>query len=320
VKRTLESLGEAPIDRDYDVMFLSCQSATDLKHLGPIAKWRERCRRLIVYVDELWAHTVPVRPGEMANLAEFDHIFIGQEHSVAAVAAATGQPVSFLPIGIDTLRFSPFPDAPARVIDVFNMGRRSAVTHDAIKALARERNWHYVYDTTTGRCAVHDPRDHREHLASTIKRARFFITNVAKITAPAETGGQQEVGFRFYEGAAGGAVLIGEPPRCPSFDEHFGWEDSVIYMPYGTSNPAAVMDALDAQPDRVEAIRRRNVVSSLRRHDWVYRWARVLEVAGLQPTARVGERRERLTRLAAEVEGAPERNGKDEAPLLRRAA
>lgn len=301
--RTLQSLGHAPLDRDYDLLFIHCQNPSDLLNMGPLAPWRERCRRTAVYVDELWAHTVAVRPGEMAMLAQFDHIFAGQEHSVGAIAAATGQPVSYLPVGVDMDRFCPFPDPPARTIDVFNMGRRSPVTHAALKRLAAERGLFYMFDTVNGRAHVYDPADHRSQLANLIKRARYFITNVAKITAPEETGGQQEVGFRFYEGAAAGAVMIGEPPRCPSFDANFGWEDAVVYMPYGTSTPEDVIDALDASPERVEAIRRRNVANSLRRHDWAYRWGPILDTAGLQPIDWLPRRRAQLARLANAVDG-----------------
>lgn len=315
-----QALGRAPIERDYDLMFVSVQSPSDLTFLGPLAPWRERCRKIVVYVDEVWAHKIPIRGGEMAMLAQFDHIFCGQELSTPALGAATGQPASFLPIGVDMTRFCPWPDPPARTIDVFNMGRRSPVTHAAFKALARERGIFYLYDTLDGRSGMYDPRDHRDQLANLIKRSRYFVTNVAKITAPEDTGGQQEVGFRFYEGAAGGAVLIGEAPACPSFHANFGWEDAVVPMPYGTAEPAAVIDALDADPERVEAIRRRNVANSLRRHDLVYRWERVLDTVGLQPTARVAERRERLAQLAAEVDGGVHKNGGTPPTVLRRAA
>lgn len=314
------ALGRAPIERDYDLMFVSCQNPWDLMHLGPLAPWRERCRKVVVYVDEIWAHTIPRRPGEMAMLSQFDHIFCGQELSTPPLAAATGQPVSYLPVGVDMLRFCPWPDPPARTIDVFNMGRRSPVTHAALKVLARERKLFYLYDTLDGRSGVYDPRDHRDQLANFIKRSRYFVTNVAKITAPEETGGQQEVGFRFYEGAAGGAVLLGEAPSCPSFEANFGWEDAVVPMSYGTADPAAVIDALDADPERVEAIRRRNVANSLRRHDLVYRWERILDAVGLQPTPRVAERRERLSQLAAEVDGGVHKNGGTPPTILRRAA
>lgn len=315
------SLGRAPLERDYDVVFVTCQNPGDLLHLGPLAPWRERCRKAVVYVDEAWAHTLSARPGEMAMLAQFDHIFCGQELTVSAMAAMTGQPVSYLPVGVDTQRFCPWPDQPERTIDVFNMGRRSPVTHAAFKVMARDRGMFYMFDTLDGQARVRDPRDHREQLANLIKRSRYFVTNVAKITAPEETGGQQEVGFRFYEGAAAGAVLVGEAPSCQSFDQNFGWEDAVIHMPYGTPDPAAVLDALDADPERVDAIRRRNVASSLRRHDIVYRWERVLETIGLLATPAVAERRERLAQRAAEVEGGVHnKNGGSQPTRLRRAA
>lgn len=115
---------------------------------------------------------------------------------------------------------------------------------------------------------------------------------------PGETEGQQEVGFRFFEGAAAGVVMIGEPPNVASFSENFDWPDAVVRLPLGSTEIGAVIDELEGQPERVARIRRDNVANALRRHDWVYRWNQVLEVVGLEPTAAARNRQARLAALA----------------------
>ena len=58
-----------------------------------------------------------------------------------------------------------------------------------------------------------------------------------------------EIGPRFYEGAAGGAVLIGQvPTNCQVFDRDFDWTDAVIDMPFHSTDIAERISALDAEP------------------------------------------------------------------------
>lgn len=292
-----------PPPGEWELLFLTCQSPTDLYMLGSLRPWRERCRVCVVWIDELWAHTVPDRPLEMELLSEFDHVWLGCHGSIPAVKRATGRPVSYGAPAVDALRFCPWPDPPTRWIDVYNMGRRSAVTHQALLELAARRGLFYLHDSLTGpELRVHDMREHRTLLMRLLQRTRFFVTNRAKLDVPGETQAQEEVGFRFFEGAAGGAVLIGDPPRCHTFHSHFGWEDAVIPLPLDARQEAGqVLAAIASDPAREETIRRRNVANVLARHDWAHRWNDVLKVAGLAPLPALEERHTRLRERAAEL-------------------
>ena len=66
----------------------------------------------------------------------------------------------------------------------------------------------YVYDTVAD-FDVMDTREHRVPLANLIRRSRYLITHPAKFERLDETQGIHEMGSRFLEGAAGGAVMIG---------------------------------------------------------------------------------------------------------------
>jgi hypothetical protein len=52
----------------------------------------------------------------------------------------------------------------------------------------------------------------------------------------------------------------------------------------------------------VRAARARNVIHSLRRHDWAYRWERILAAAGLAPSAAHARRVAELARRAEQME------------------
>jgi hypothetical protein len=166
--------------------------------------------------------------------------------------------------------------------------------------MLEDRRIFYLYDTFE---SMHTllPRDHRILLANIAKRSRYFIANAPKINLESETGGQREISYRFYEGAASGTVMIGEIGQNEAFKKHFGWPDSVIHVPFDSPNMAEVLADLDSQPERIGEIRKNNVVNSLLRHDWVYRWRAILEMVGLEPKPALIAREKRLGKLAESV-------------------
>jgi hypothetical protein len=106
------------------------------------------------------------------------------------------------------------------------------------------------------------------------------------------------MGFRFFEGAAAGTVMIGQPPDIPAFRENFDWPDAVIPIAYDEPNIAKILADLDSEPKRLAEIRKNNVIQSLLRHDWVYRWKDILHIAGLKPTPAIAAREKRLHEIA----------------------
>jgi hypothetical protein len=145
---------------------------------------------------------------------------------------------------------------------------------------------------------VRDHQQHRNLVANIAKRSRYFVVAPAKMDSLGETCGQVEVGYRYFEGAAAGAVLIGEVPDSDTFRELFGWPEAVIPIRRDGSDVMAVLSALDSDPEREAAIRVRNVKESLLHHDWVYRWKEIFRIAGIEPTERMVARERRLEQMA----------------------
>jgi hypothetical protein len=147
-------------------------------------------------------------------------------------------------------------------------------------------------------CDVLNYREHRDFFSNMAKRSRFFVVAPAKVGIAEETGGQIEIGARYYEGASAGAVMIGEAPECEAFRELFPWQDAVISLQADGSDVQKVLSSLAAEPGRISAISRRNAAEALLRHDWVYRWKEILRVAGIEPSRRMKWREQRLRDLA----------------------
>jgi hypothetical protein len=299
------------LERDYDFFFPIFNHAHELYALATVPDWRQRSRLAACYINELWAHLLPRYLLEL--LGEFDHVFVGARHAVSEVARIVGRPCSYLPAAADVLRFSPFPEPPPRAIDVCNIGRRSPITHDALLRLARGRRIFYYYDTVAASgdgekqrtFHVDNAGEHRLLLASLLQRSRYFIANRGRVNEPELVMGRDEIPGRFYEGAAAGTVMLGEPPRSEEFERQFGWPDALIPLPFDSPDVGRALVQLDEDPPRLERIRRDNVRNAALRHDWVHRLRTVLETVGIPPTEAMLARERRLQDLAAMARGAP---------------
>jgi spore maturation protein CgeB len=287
------------LTRDYDLFLAICQNWWDVLYLSAIPGWKDHCRTSICYIDELWAKFVPDFRYWIHVLERFDHVVVGLEGTVTALAGAIGRPCHFVPGAVDAIRFSPYPEPAARVIDVYSIGRKYPGVHEALLGVAARQNLFYVYDTSSEAAnGLVDHRQHRALLASMAKRSRCFMVGPAKMGVPQDTHGQIELGYRYFEGAAAGAVMIGQAPDCRSFRDLFGWPDAVVTLQEDGSDTEEVLTRLAKEPDRFEDISRRNASEALLRHDWVYRWRQILQIAGLTPRPALEAREACLRELA----------------------
>lgn len=288
----------------YDLLFVACQDLADLRALPALAPWRAKARFSVCHIEELLAARDLGRSGELALLRGFDCVTSGFHGGLPDFARKVGTQFRYLAFSVDALRWCPYPDSPRRTIDLYAMGRRPSHTHEALlRIVERNPDFFYLYDTVLN-SPVTSHQEHRTRLADLIARTRYFLVNVGKADAMDQTGGEAQIGMRYFEGAGAGAVLIGDAQRNAVFEELFGWEDAVIPLPFDSPDIGEVIEALDADPARVERARRRNVVESLRRHDHVYRWAEILAAVGLKTTAPMEERMRRLAAVAHEIESA----------------
>jgi hypothetical protein len=292
---------EARVTERYDVFFIRVMTPLQLDILDSIEGWQENCAVKVCWVEELWTdwlkHTEWLRP-----LQQFDHVFVGHVPTPEPLSDLIDRPCSFLSPAVDALRFCPYPNPPTRSIDFYAMGRRSAVTHRSLLAYAKERgDFTYLYDSARPGNFVEGSAEHREMTATLIKRTRYFMADRAKANEPDQTKGAQVFGPRFFEGAAAGAILIGAPPKCETFDAYFDWPDAIVPLEYDSTQATALIDELDADASRVQRARRANVTNMLRRHDWAHRWETVLDRLDLDPRQALIDRKAALEGRAREV-------------------
>jgi hypothetical protein len=298
-------LRKVKLTREYDLFLARCQTYRDLLDVNAIEGWKDHCRTSVCWIDEMWVALIPEQKYWLHALRQFDHVFVGCSGTVVPLSKAIDRNCRYLPGAVDTLRFTPYPDPPARVIDVYSIGRRSEAIHQTLLEAARQSGIFYMHDTFAGsQVEPYDHRQHRDHFANVAKRSRHFMVAPGKFDCLQETQGQVEIGHRYYEGAAAGAVMIGEAPDCESFRKMFPWPDAVIEIQPDGSDVIEVLDRLGSEPERVSAIARRNTAEALLRHDWVYRWKEILKVAGMEPSPGMAARESCLKELAQSAAGA----------------
>ena len=289
----------------FDLFFMVVQHPSDLNILQALPDWRQLCAKAIVFIEELWV--IDLKYEKMLRpLKQFDHVLIGTTETAEPLQQIIGKPCHPGHVGVDAIRFCPLPNSPVRTIDFLSMGRRSARTHAALMKMARSRDFYYEYDTIKAKYVL-DTVEHRELLANRIKRSRYFLANRPKVDAEHQTARQEEMGMRFFEGAAGGAIMIGDRPRTPYWDQLFDWPDACIDLPFDSEDIEDVLEGLEQQPERLARIRRDNVVNSLNRHDWAYRFQQILRLAGMNEHPNLHKRLQQLARLSneASVEMSP---------------
>jgi len=289
------------LNREYDMFITVCERPGELLHLKALEGLREKCKTTVCWLPEFYVKDIPLFKSSLGILKEFDYVifmFVVNE-PFRKLINGKGH---YLPGGVDTLSFCPYPNPPARSIDVLSIGRRAPQTHKALLQMAREDGKFYIYDTINA-LKAYDLDEHRSMMANMAKRSRYFIVSPGKFDKPEETGGQSEFGYRYFEAAAPGTIMIGmRPYNNKEFDELFTWPDAVIEVPFTSDEIVSVIHELDNQPERQMKMRQRNITECLLKHDWVYRWESILGLVGMQPLTSLQKRKQVLQDLASTVQ------------------
>lgn len=287
----------------YDLFIAICNNPGDLIAVNAIKEWKDLCKVSVCWIEEIWNSEFNKLPGYFKIMSKFDYVIVNCQKPVEPLQEIIHSKCYYMPTAIDSIKFCPYPNPPDRCIDVYSIGRRSVVTHDALLKMLQNNQIFYIYDSTFG-MKTNDYNEHRRFIANIAKRSRYFIANYPKIDQPHLTHDQREIGFRFFEGAASGTVMLGKPPATEAFRKHFDWTDAVIHIPFNEPDIDKILADLDSQPERLEKIRKNNIIQSLLRHDWIYRWKDILDIVGLETTPAFINREKRLKKLAEIVKNA----------------
>jgi hypothetical protein len=302
-------LKKVRLSKDYDLFIAVCATFWDLPYINAIERWKDHCKISVCWLDELWVSEISDYKYWLPALRQFDYVFVGYKGTVSPLSHAANRTCFWLPGGVDALRFRPSSDPADRAVDVYSIGRRYDSIHHELLTAAERGDIFYVYESHVGGglTEVYDYRQHRELFANIAKHSRYFVVATAKMDQPDYRQGQVEVGYRYYEGAAAGAVMIGDAPDCDAFKELIGWPEAIIQIQPDGSDTMAVLNELGSDRERLAAISRRNTREALRRHDWSYRWNEMFRIVGIDPSPRKAAREQRLKHFAGLFANADQR-------------
>ena len=291
---------EIRIEKEYDLFITVCEKVSELLHIKAINNLREKCRKTVCWIPEFYFKDIPVYKSCIEVLKEFDYVifmFVANQPFKAILKNKN----QYLPAGIDTLNFCPYPNPPERSIDILSIGRRAQPTHQALLRMAREEGKFYVYDTINALNA-YELEEHRSMVANLAKRSRYFIVSPGKFDRPEETGGVSEFGYRYFEAGAAGTLMIGMRPfNNAEFDKIFTWPDAVIEVSFDSDAIVSAIHELDKEPERQEIVRLRNITECLLHHDWAYRWESVLDWVEMPRLPMLEERKHILHERSRQV-------------------
>jgi Glycosyl transferases group 1 len=287
------------LEQEYDVFLTVLDFPRNLSSINLLKNRRKKCRFSVCYLIEIWHKDLPRLKNFIRFFQDFDLVCLGHSEIVDDVQKMIDRPCIYLPPGVNAVKFCPDSQTSDRSIDLLTLGRRSEIVHQALLELAEQTDFFYYYDYISGARQRSDRhQEHRTLISNLLKSSRYFITNYAKVNKLQETHGQQEIGYRFFEGAAAGNVLLGCPPDNLAFKHYFDWDNAIIPIDFDERNIAKIIAELDSQPELLKQIRTDNVVNSLLKHDWVYRWEQVLRKLGMSLTPGIKKRQDQLKELA----------------------
>ncbi|MFC5554335.1 glycosyltransferase [Methylobacterium iners] len=300
---------KAELTSNCDLFIFVAANIDSLAELNNLSGWRARSGIKVAYIIEIWSHMLKDKKPYVEILSNFDFIYTLHANTANDLHKMTGIPCAFLPTAVDALEASPYPNTPARTIDVLSIGRRSETVHKELLQISRKTSFFYDYDSVNiSNTSVYDWSEHRFLTFSKIKRAKYFVCfdhMLARGHKFSESRGDQVIPSRLFEGAACGAIMIGSAPQCPEFERIFHWPDAVIALP---SDPKEILDfltCLNADHERIAKLQTAGVVESLRSNDWSHRWSKILNDVGAEQPARLLTRLSRLEAHASMILSLP---------------
>lgn len=290
------------MEEDVDLFVFAGAWMRDVAELRRLKNWRKRSKLAVAYIFECWPSYTKDNAPHLKELCKFDLVVMSSAAVASVMSEQVGREIMALPYGVDTEVLSPLPHPPRRSIDIYAMGRRPKAQHPDLMRLAEaDPDLFYMVDSGAGAFSVSDFQLHAQHRANVLKRTKIFPCygpNAFQSGKSKEAQALEMTPLRFYEAAASGAFVIGDPPNSDEYREHFDWQDAYVYASGNGYDYASLVSELLAQPDRLAAASALAVKNSLTRHDWAHRWSHILEHLGLAAKPGLTNRRKRLTDLA----------------------
>jgi hypothetical protein len=213
----------------------------------------------------------------------WDYTFTSFAGAVPFLEAETDRRWLVAPQGVKLERFRPAP-IEEKLIDFCAYGRRLENVHESIKRFCATAGKHYDYTTTTGAMQPRlDARENYRIYAWHLNHSIFNFCWPVEHTNPTRAKTFSPITCRWFEAAASGNVIIGQPPSDSTFESIFG-KDLVFPV-----NASADTDELNLVWEKLWNERAGYLKSALERRErlaqqwsWEVRVKEILKIVGLE--------------------------------------
>jgi hypothetical protein len=257
------SMRPTSITTSHELFFAVFHFPHQLSHLERLHGWRERSRYAVCVLMELWGPDVRRQADYLRLLSQFDAVFVWNPNVLESLTGLGLDPA--LVHGPGRRRHPGQPSAAPAVTRPGRLQLRSHSAEPAHRADAPGRGaGAHLPVRDAGDATVEDHQAHRALVANMMKRSKYFMAYRVNDSPERQdrTGGDEVLSTRYFEGVAGGAVLLGSRTLSEEFDRTFDWPDAVVPVPYDTTDMRGVLHELAASPDRLAAPAPANVRNS----------------------------------------------------------
>lgn len=239
-------------------------------------------------------------------LARMDRIFVGIENSVEKITRDLSIETTYLPMAANVLEISarPFKSGVDRPIAISGFGRQHTETAEALcdRFNRPESDTLFFHNTASGGASAPDRERYRATFWQILRKSQISLAFDHFHANRNNAAEHSYVGPRWFEGLAAGAVIVGKAPPSPDKARLLNWADSTIELPDDPAEAPEFVAQLLADPERLRAASKANLIGMLRQNDWRHRLAEIFEQIGLSRGARFDERLAELDARANQLD------------------
>ena len=190
--------------------------------------WPNGAKHIVYLFDTLPCQMNLIR--RLFSGREWDVCVTSFDDAIPLLERETGRPWHHADQAVSLDCFPPV-SIQEKVIHFSSYGRRHPRVHEAVIRFCAAKGLYYdftTHDYLRGG-ATAEPLTLFRQLAWHLSHSRFTICWPVEVTNPARAGDLSPITCRWFESAAAGAVMLGQPPKNPHFRKFFG-EDSVTQI------------------------------------------------------------------------------------------
>lgn len=235
-----------------DVLWVPLMGPEDFQ-LDLFTGWNKLPKQKILYLFD----TLPSQFSLIKKIVtsyNWDLLITSFSDAVESLTKITRRRWHCVPQGVNLNRFYPRQWQKEELPPIFisSYGRRLESYHTEIKKWCLAHQHWYDYTTANSHRLSVPTQDNYQCLANHIGSSIFSVCWPMEIVDPPRAGGLSPITCRWFEAASSGAVIVGQAPKDPLFDELFG-KDAVCPAPEKPQDVPRWLDELQERSPELRA-------------------------------------------------------------------